>query len=230
MSDSDKETSVDKVLQILQDLTDKLTLSRIVSALLAGVLAIGLYTAFENRVRVLEKALALVKPVEVDPTLEWSTSTETRTQIQQLIAKGDLVKLVLITQADLKKNRRSAKYFQLEDPDSVLIRKKAAGLLPQAVFDSDERNTKQMVQVLNGEFVCSRYEETVFMTIFPELKPRIPFICRLAVPPFYGRFVGILTFGVSREPTKLEMDSLRIEANRLSVQIYLKDVMRQEPK
>lgn len=212
-------------LVLIQDFTDKLTIRRILNVLIAGTLALLLYTAYEYRGKIFNSVIASV--TQAEPT-DWEISHSEK-DLRALVDNNEMVKFVLVTQVDLRKNRRVPRFWHLDDPDVSLIKQKAAQLLPQAVFDYDEKNTQQMVAVLNNEFVCSKYEDTIYMRHFPELQKRMPYICRIAIPPFYGRFVGILTFGLALEPTKDQIDGLRLEASRLAVQIYIHDVIKNAP-
>jgi hypothetical protein len=57
----------------------------------------------------------------------------------------------------------------------------------------------------------------------------MPAVCRLAIPPFVGQFVGMVTVGLSKQVTKQEMDTIRLEVSRLAVEIYLSDVVKKQP-
>jgi hypothetical protein len=227
MNDTEKTEKTEKTLaalQAFQDFTDKLTIHRILIALLSGILALALYTGYENRTAIFNSVVS-TKAASADAETPWDVTPATTAELTNLVKTGKLVKLVLLTQVDLRKNKRTPSFWYLDDPQVSMIKQKVANMLPTAVFDSDEKNTQQIVAVLNNTFVCTKYEDTVFMRYFPELKASTPIICRIAVPPFYGRFVGILTFGLRAEPTPAQLDALRIEAARLSIQIYLRDVM-----
>ena len=98
--------------------------------------------------------------------------------------------------------------------------------LPQAVFDYDAKNTTQMVAILSNEFKCDPYKDTIYFRYAPELENNLPTVCRLAIPPFVGQFVGFITVGMSKEMTKQELDSIRLEVSRIAVEIYLNDVIK----
>lgn len=222
MDDDLKADKVEKtlvVIQAFQDFTDALTIRRILTAMLAGLLALVLYTGFENRAS-LFSAVAIGQQNE-----DWSVEESSSKELVNIVKSSSVIKLILVTQVDLRKNRSTTKFWHLSDPDSSTIKQKADSMLPMAAFDYDQKNTQQLVAVLNNEFVCSKTEDTIFNRNFPELTKRMPYICRVAIPPFYGRFVGMLTFGLYTEPSKDQLDALKIEASRISIQIYLRDVM-----
>lgn len=208
----------------IQDFTDKLTLKRIFTVLLAGLLITTLTLMYENRQQIFEGAVAYATNKKAEEA--WVVTTETQASLNNLIKSTPIVKFAMITEVDLQKNKRVPLFWVLDDPNEAFIRAKANTLLPQAVFDYDAKNTQQMVAILNNEFVCAKFQDTVYQRFFPDLGKRMPIVCRLAIPPFYGRFVGILTIGLSAIPTKEENDSVRLEASRLAVEIYLRDVLR----
>lgn len=211
-----------EILQIVQDFTDKLTAKRVMLALCVGVLTTVLTFSFENRDIIFHQFYSKLN--DFDHPAMWEVSAQSKTQLIKLVSDETLVNMVMVTEIDLQKNRRLPKFWNLASAFEPQVRKKVEGMLPQPVFDYDANNTKQMVGVLNNEFVCARFEDTLFYRHFPYLAKEVPVICRIAIPPFYGRFVGILTLGLRQKPTKDEIDSIRIEAARLAVEIYLRDI------
>lgn len=210
--------------QWVQDFADRLTAKRIFTVLLAGLLITFVTSIFENRSEVFQSAYSFISTKE--ETGNWEISRQTQDQLITLAQTSSLVKMVSVMDVDLQKNRRVARFSHWNDPDSAEIKLKSAKILPQSVFDYDPKNTQQMVGILNNEFVCAPVQDTHYQRFFPELSKRMPVVCGIAIPPFYGRFVGILTLGLRTNPTKQELDSLRLEASRLAVEIYLRDVLK----
>lgn len=207
----------------IQDFTDKLTFKRIFVVLMTGLLITFITMIYENRSSIFQSIYSVISPQQ-DNT--WEVSQATKDQLIALVETSTVIKMAAITDIDLQKNRRVIKFRRLNDPDSVNIKAKADALLPQPVFNDDARNTQQIVGVLNNEFVCSPYNETSYYHFFPDLGKRMPVVCRIAIPPFYGNFIGMLTLGLKITPTKQELDSIRIEATRIAIEIYLRDVKK----
>lgn len=212
-----------QLFQWIQDFSDKLTFKRILTVLMAGLLITLVTALFENRSEVFNSAYQLITGKQ---ETTWEISSKSQDQLITLVQTSPLVKMAAISDVDLQKNRRAIRFQQLKDVNEVEIRRKASAILPQAVFDYDSKNTQQMIGVLNNEFVCAPFQDTHYQRIVPELGKRMPLVCSIAIPPFYGRFVGILTLGLYNVPTKQELDGLRIEASRLAVEIYLRDVIK----
>lgn len=221
------DTSFWQALGKIQDFTDALTLRRILVAVLTTLLLMGTYTLYENRLLAFDKALSFFSTK--DSPKNWELSDASKNSLNALVATNGLVKMIMITEVDLQKNRHSPRFWKLQDPLENVMKQRVANMLPQAVFDYDAKNTQQMVAVLNNEFVCSRFQETALHRVFPEIAKNTPVVCRIAIPPFYGRFVGVLTFGLVDQPTKDQFDALRIEAARISVEIYLRDIVKKPP-
>lgn len=81
-----------------------------------------------------------------------------------------------------------------------------------------------MVSMLNNEFRCVPIGETTIYKVVPDIEKRFSTICRLAVPPYFGEFLGYVMVGLSRPPSDYEFDALRIEINKISVDIYFRDI------
>ena len=211
-------------LQAIQDLSEKLTLARIGTILLTGILATFVMIVFENRDAIFQTAYRAVASPE-EPS-NWGVSSKSQEELTAVVRNSGIINFIAVTEVDLQKNKRFPRWWFLEDALAPEFSARLKLLLPQPVFDYDPKNTRQMVAVLNNELVCSRFQDTSWNRFFPDLAKISPVICRLAIPPFYGRFVGILTFGLDRQPTRAEVDLIRLEASRLAVEIYLRDVMK----
>jgi hypothetical protein len=212
--------------QLVEDLTDKLTVKRILAVLVAGVLATLITLLYENRGAVFAKIHQVF--VEEKVPTNWTVGAVSQRALTDLVIKNPSINMILVTEIDLQKNRRLPRFWYVESKFEPQIRAKVATLLPQPVFDTDQKNTQQIISVLNNEFSCTRTPDTVFGKIFPFVVSEIQVICRLAVPPFYGRFVGILTIGVNSQLTKSELEAIRLELARLSTEIYIRDVLKKE--
>ena len=92
------------------------------------------------------------------------------------------------------------------------------------IFDYDPKNTAQMVSVLANEFRCDPFQDTIYHKVIPKAGEHIGTICRVAIPPFVGKFIGFLSIGLPHTISKPELDSIRLELSRVAVEIYLRDI------
>lgn len=214
--------SKEEIVAFLNDMVDALTWKRAGLLTLLGSFVVALLIAFENRSTLFDRVYK--QPTIEQLTYPWELSESTRTDMMNILAQ-DLVGGVLVTEVNLKKNRRTTKFWAIKDPlFKESVARVVATLLPQALFDTDRRNNEQMIAVLNNQFLCSRTEDTTFARILPEMPKKLPFVCRLAVPPYVGEFAGFITIALTRQATQSELEALKIELTRISIELYLRDV------
>lgn len=215
----------EKYIAFLEDMIDALTFRRVALLALLATITISLLAVFENR----NAVFAMVyKTAEEQTSVAWILSNESKNQMIALTSSDtNLVGAVMLSDVDLKKNRRVPKFLFIKDKtDSDRIQPVVAKLLPQALFDYDSRNTEQMVAMLNNEFKCVPIAETHYVRFFPDLGAHYPYVCRIAVPPFFGEFAGYITTFLVRKPQAAEYDSLKIEMNRIAIETYLRDISK----
>lgn len=215
---------MEKILPILDELWDTLTFKR--TALIALLLAmgLGLYFSFENRNVIFNKLFntQLESPV----ISSWELSDTSRNALINF-TKNVPISILTVVDVDLKKNRRVAK-FRYSPNENIRKHLEERGMLilPQAFFDHDPKNTQQMVAVLSNEFNCVKAPDAIQQRLYPDLAPSLAVVCRIAIPPFTGQFVGYLSISFARELSKNELDSIRLEATRLAIEIYTRDVLK----
>lgn len=214
--------SKEEVVAFLNDMIDALTWKRAGLLLLFGALTVILLMLFENRTTIFNRIASTV-PLE-ELMVPWEISEKSKSELVAL-TRSPLIGGVLLSEVDLKKNRRVTKFWHVTDP---VFRQQAqqvtSTLLPQAFFDNDPKNNEQMLAVLNNQFVCSPTVDTIFIRFFPAVDTKYPHVCRLAVPPFSGHFAGLITILLNQPPTQTDIDSLKIEITRVSVELYLRDI------
>lgn len=220
--------SKEEIVAFLNDMVDALTWKRFALLTLLGLTTVGLLMVFESRTTIFNRVIDTT-PVE-EIAVPWEVSAQTKAEMTAL-TKLALIDGVLLTEVNLKKNRRIVKFWHVNDLDfraeATTI---AASLLPQAFFDTDRKNNEQMLAVLSNQFVCTPSVDTIYTRFFPNIEKKYPVICRLAVPPFAGEFAGLVTVFLKRKPTESEVDSLKIEITRVSVEMYLRDIQNRGKK
>lgn len=216
----------DKIIEFLEDMIDTLTFRRVALLCLLATVMIALLAMFENRSLLFSK---LYKNAELETAVQWELSDVSKNELIQLTT-NEIVAAVLVTDVDLKKNRRTTKYYFVKDPVAYeTIKQTVSKLLPQALFDYDPKNTEQMVAMLNNEFKCTPVKDTVFVRFFPDWPEKYPVVCRLAVPPYFGEFAGFTTIMLNTVPSQNQIDVLKIQMNRVAIEMYLRDVSK-KPK
>lgn len=217
----------ENIFQFVQDVTDKLTVTRLLLVLLASIIATFSMFFYDNRTILFEAAIKAISPSH--EALNWDLSRESKIEVVKFIRDSALINFALVAQVDLQKNRRNVRFWELQSGMVNEIKNKAALMVPMPVFDEDGRNTSQILAVLNGDFICTPYEETIFHKLFPELTPEMPIICRVSIPPVYGHATGILTIGLTKKPTIEEMGAIKQAVVELSSKIYMRDIIKKFP-
>ena len=212
-----------RVISFLEEMIDTLTFRRVALLCLLATIVITMLSIFENRSALFSM---MYRSAETEYTLKWDVGNESKSELNALMS-APLVGGIVVTEVNLKQNRRIIKYFTIRDQELLkIVKPTAVSIIPQALFDYDAKNTQQMVAMLNNEFLCSPTKDTIFMRFFPEFQLKLPYMCRLAVPPFFGEFAGYITAALTRQPTPAEFDALKIEINRIAVEMYLRDIAK----
>jgi len=218
-----------KTLSFIESIIGTLTFRTVALVALLTAIGLVLFALYENRDDIVAKFTshdsAQTASVAAVPT-NWVLSEGSKQSLINL-AKATNVQMVILSDVDLKKNRRVARYYFIDNPNIKLPPLAVQALaLPLPVFDYDAKNTEQMIAVLSNDFRCDKYEDTIYNRFAPELATEFPTICRLAVPPFVGTFVGFITVGIAANVSATELETIRLEVSRIAVEIYMNDVAK----
>ena len=216
--------SKEDTIKFITEIIDALTWKRVWLLCLLSLTCIGLYVFFENRTTIFNKLIDS-QPLE---TIEipWQISDASKSSLQE-ITNQQIIGGVLITDVNLKKNRKTLKYWYFKDNrTNDILAKVSAEVLPQPFFDNSKRNNDQMLDVLANRFICVPTADTSIAKFTPTTVGSYPYSCLLAVPPYVGEFAGYLIVYLARQPTVAEEESLKIEINRISIELYLRDIQK----
>ena len=220
--------SNEQLLLSIEDLIKTLTFKRVFLISLLVAISLLLFLVFDNRNILFNKAITSTAKNEI--YYEWDLSKQSK----DLLTTLNFFEPVIFTgviNVDLKKNRRNVKWFFSNDSEIMgVVNVITVKTLPQPVFDYDTKNTQQMIAVLNNEFNCVRTKDSILSQWGSTINNKMPIICRMAIPPYVGKFVGYLVFGIGRTMSKNELDSLKMEASRIAIEIYIRDVAKQAKK
>lgn len=158
---------------------------------------------------------------------KWEISQRTETTIKTEIDSHPFAAWAIITEMDLGANVKRNKFWYNED--QLFQNSLRHNILDQPnnqIFDFDKVHTEQMVKILQNEFVCSPFYETAMATYAKQLNEQTQNVCRIAIPPFYGRFVGVLTIGIRGPITEEVRFSIKSMASNISATVYWGDVIK----
>jgi hypothetical protein len=213
------------VIKLITEIIDALTWKRVWLLCLLVSTCIFLYVLFENRTTIFNKLIDN-QPVE---TIEipWKISDASKSSLQE-ITNQQIIGGVAIIDVNLKKNRKTMKHWYFKDTKMIdVVSQVVSETLPQPFFDNSKRNNDQMLDILANRFLCVPTADTAFAKFAPSISALYPYACQIAVPPYVGEFAGYLTVYLTKQPSVIEQDSIKIEVNRISIELYLRDIQNQ---
>jgi len=214
---------LDDKIETIQTLLGSLTWRRI--ALLTTFLAIlGFsYAMFDNRFAVYDffSAARIIPPATVIKLSKSSVDS-----INASVAQSEIVVAIQITLVDFQRNTRIITYTSVDNPELRALYGKFIEKAPTELplFNTDIINNGRLVNLVNGEFICNPYKDTLSAKLVPESVVFVKTLCAGPVPPLYGRFTGIISIYLSREPTAIEVEQLRTLSRTLGLLVYNNDL------
>jgi len=216
------DESLEKVQTLINSLTwKKIAMFSVLTTIIGFSIAI-----FENRNAVYN----FVSPIWIEKDVPSTSKTISKGSIDQIDAvvnKSDLIVAIQVTLVDFQRNTRTVAHTSIDDPGlktvySQFIKSRVPIEMP--LFTADMINNKRVVDLVNGEFICNPYKETIAAVLVPESSQYISTLCANSVPPYYGRFSGIISVYLKREPTNVEIEQIRNVAKTLGLVVFNNDL------
>lgn len=133
---------------------------------------------------------------------------------------------IQIVSVDFRKNTRGNIYFSFSD----LVLKSSAEnysrtmITDVPLFTDSELVNQKIIELINGEFVCYKFKDTIAYNIFPKAADTITTVCAVSIPPYYGRFSGYMNIYLTHEPTSDDLVFLKQLSREISLKIYTIDI------
>lgn len=222
---------IKKALPILDRFVTWASPTRIMMLTFVSLVLIGSLTVFEKRDAIV-KGFTDHDSIEVsiskEPRLE--LPTEIQEQIIKLVKRSPNITFISVVAANLRANQRDTVFYYADEQNIDLAMRNlmASNGSTYPIFTTNDKSNAQMVSVLNGEFSCQKFADTIFATRLPLAANDMPHICQVSMPPYYGEFSGYILFGLKKVPDKMGMDDLRLEAVKLSTDIYSKTTSKRK--
>lgn len=218
-----------KALPILDRFISWASPKRIVMLASVALVLIGSLTIFEKR-NMIVSGLTTGDQTEVTAPREYKLelSRELQNEIIDLVHRSPDISLITVYTTNLRINQRDSVFYYTSDAalDLIMRRQLERHGPSQAIFTASEKSNSQIVSVLNGEFACQKFKDTSAAARMPEAVPNMPYFCLVSMPPYYGEFSGYISFGLRRIPTPIELGDLKLEAVKLSTDIYFKAIAK----
>ncbi len=214
---------IDKIA-VVQKFISILTWKKIAQLSVCILLIAITWAAYENRQSIYNFISG--ERVARTPTTLRELSQKTKDDIKIDVHKSELIVAIRVVFVDFQRNTRSS-VFVYSDINELDITWKtfqtnSVGELP--LFSSDLDSNKAVIDIINGDFICEKYQRDISAKLMPATMKHIDTVCSAGIPPFYGRFMGIVKIYLRRTPTPEEVDQIRALSKNLSTNIYNRDV------
>jgi len=217
------DTFIEKLLALSQFLS-KLTWKKIFQLAILLLVILLAWATFDNREYLYTSLNGPMLP-QLSPSNQ-KLSKHVTDQINDAVMRSELIVGIQVTIVDFQRNTRMIIYTNIDNPQlkELYNRYNSGSIAEVSLFDDDEKNNKRLVNLINGEFVCNPFKDTIAAKLVPEGEKYVRTICANGIPPRYSKFAGIIGVYLSREPTPEEVDQIRTLAKQLSSEIYDHDL------
>ena len=216
---------VDTVSNI-QKFLNVLTWKKLIQ-LLTFMLIIGLtWATYENR----DVIYGFASQKRIDATSPHVTelSKATILEINTVADKSENIEAKQVILAEFQKNERIIIYTYIEEEEKALkdiwAKYSSSSVGNMALFTDNVADNKVVVDLINGEFICRLYSETINVRLAPESAKYVKFTCANGIPASYGRFTGIILLYLKHQPTPEEYDQIKSATRLLSTHIFENDL------
>lgn len=213
---------IDKILLFKQFL-NILNWTRLIQYLVLLAVIAFAWAVYENKDSIYNFVTNAKLP-GVAPVVE-KVSSKTAHELKAVVDKSDLITAIQIVSVDFQQNKRFPIYTYTDNKELESMYKEfiksSVGDLP--LFTDNVTNNKNIVDLIYGEYACYPYKQTFGYKFLPSAEKHISTVCSHGIPPFYGRFSGIVVIYLTREPTPEEYFQVRSIAKELSTKVYEKD-------
>jgi hypothetical protein len=125
---------------------------------------------------------------------------------------------------DLSKNSRHIVYSHLESNELQKLYMNYIGSRVSQISpiftNSNEANNARMIKIINHEFVCSPFVDSMLYKNLPQSGNFVKTICAVSIPPSYGNFVGSVHLFLNKEPNDMEISIIKMHLKDISSEIF----------
>jgi hypothetical protein len=210
-------------LGLLQRFLEKLTWTKIIQMTVLFFVMFSAWIVFQAR-----NDIALgIKNYRFDKyaTPLHQLSKKTSEELEKTVTQKDIVNSISVEVIDFRTNTKYVSYLFTNVKDlKDIYAKYDFQTSEQPLFTNNANQNKIIINLINGEFICTKYSTTANGISMPESKDYISTVCSNSIPPYYGKIVGIVSIYLKRDPTPEEVDQIRILTRNLSIMIYDKEL------
>jgi hypothetical protein len=182
------------------------------------------WVGYENRQTIYDRLFN--SKISNTPVLNRTISAATKQEIDRYIYGSAIVVGIQIHLVDFQKNSKSIIYTGSDIPGLRLAWQQFFGdslsVLP--LFNADALNNGNVIDLINGDIICSPYSKTTTAVLVPASVQHINTVCMSSIPPVYGKFAGIISIHLKQSPSSIELDQIKTMSKVLSSTIYDRDL------
>lgn len=163
--------------------------------------------------------------VNTDAVRVPTPSSETQQALRRFVDERDWVIGIAIIKVDFNNNTYQPvfRYFELPALEQEWDSLQWSG----SVFSTDEAHNRRILNLINGETTCVNSDELLrYSRAPPNLQRHSTVVCMVSVPPAASDFTGAINIFLKHEPSQVEVEELRTEISKLSMEFYQRDVKR----
>lgn len=154
-------------------------------------------------------------------------SKNTIKELESSVSRSGLIVGVQVVLVNFQNNTRYVIHTYTDNPGLAdMYNKFIDSNITQEfpLFDSDRVDNNRLIALINGESICYDFDTSIIPRYLPEINRYIDTICSTGIPPFYGKFTGMIVLYLTRSPSPEEVFQVKNLAKKLSVTIFENDL------
>jgi len=213
--------------RITDDEQEEASLWKIITIVLAIVAsATVLYYGWQLRQPLFERFTGL--KVHAEASRIPNPSEETKKALMKYADTHDYVLGLNVVKVDFRLNTRDSTFHYFTEKDAEegwqQFLTQHGSVVP--LFGQDESANQRMVNMMNGQFNCTKIGVTPAGKLIPGLTERATDLCLVPIPPGFGDFVGFITIYLKRSPSGIEVSQIEKDTEQLSLDFYNRDISK----
>lgn len=153
------------------------------------------------------------------PTIDSSLQSS----IDAMVSNNSNIVGIQVVKVDLSRNIRFIEYTSVRDGEpkriyNTFVTNRISREVP--VLTGKEIQDSKIISLINHEFICYPFKETISYEFVPELAKHVTTVCSTTIPPYSGKFSGFIAVFLKDEPDQTQKDIVRIESIKISNEAY----------
>ena len=157
------------------------------------------------------------------------TSLRSQHYIENILSRSrDNIAGIQILSVNFTQNSRTTSYFGFNDE---ILKKAVEYYVSRKVsstplFNSDPINNKRIVDLINGNFTCTPFNDTFAAIAYSQARGHVATICSVSIPPYYGHFSGYMNIYLRKAPSVSDTEFIKQLSRELSLMVYENDIIK----